>query len=366
MHLHFIKQFQDSNSSELYINLFQTCLLTKGYNQSTILDYQRKKIFPIPNSMLEFVTDIIANNCIHKILEKYHDYLPTVNDYFEYLITNHICFVSSKNERALFKEISLEFDFPSEISNGIIEYNSNSNYSLEETIIKLDLIGCHYLELRYFATNYENLFLALELIEESSIRKLHLYTNSLNDSVLDKVIKISKKLDFVYLFESIQNDDKLMNGVRIFNTTKSYNTNLCGCIDKRYFSFEVSHFTESLRSNTCLNKKISVDSEGKIKNCPSMTKYYGLIENTSLEKILINNDFKSYWKIHKDEIKTCRDCEFRNICTDCRAYIENPEDLYSKPLKCGYNPYTNEWEEWSKNPLKQKAIELYELKEIFS
>jgi hypothetical protein len=33
--------------------------------------------------------------------------------------------------------------------------------------------------------------------------------------------------------------------------------------------------------------------------------------------------------------------------------------VYSKPLECGYNPYTCEWEEWSTNPLKQKAIEHY-------
>jgi len=49
---------------------------------------------------------------------------------------------------------------------------------------------------------------------------------------------------------------------------------------------------------------------------------------------------------------------------DCRAYIEDPEDINSKSLKCGYNPYTGEWSEWSTNPLKQKAIEHYGRKEI--
>jgi len=38
----------------------------------------------------------------------------------------------------------------------------------------------------------------------------------------------------------------------------------------------------------------------------------------------------------------------------------------SKPLKCGYSPYTNEWEEWSTNPLKQKAIDFYDMREIIS
>ena len=35
----------------------------------------------------------------------------------------------------------------------------------------------------------------------------------------------------------------------------------------------------------------------------------------------------------------------------------------SKPLKCGYNPYTGEWEEWSQNPIKQKIIKYYGIDE---
>ncbi|MNL67068.1 hypothetical protein D3C87_1916250 [compost metagenome] len=49
------------------------------------------------------------------------------------------------------------------------------------------------------------------------------------------------------------------------------------------------------------------------------------------------------------------------MCTDCRAYVEDPKDIYSKPLKCGYDPYTNEWEDWVTHPMKQAAIEEYGL-----
>lgn len=92
-----------------------------------------------------------------------------------------------------------------------------------------------------------------------------------------------------------------------------------------------------------------------------MNNNFGNVKNTSLKKVFRNPDFKKYWQINKDSIDVCKDCEFRHICTDCRAYIENPENPFSKPLKCGYNPYTNEWSEWSSNPLKQKAIHYYGL-----
>ena len=71
-------------------------------------------------------------------------------------------------------------------------------------------------------------------------------------------------------------------------------------------------------------------------------------------------EFKKVWSVNKDQIKICRDCEFRYMCSDCRAYTEDPKDIYSKPLKCGYDPYTNKGEDWSTNPLKQKTFEFYQ------
>lgn len=90
-----------------------------------------------------------------------------------------------------------------------------------------------------------------------------------------------------------------------------------------------------------------------------MTESFGNINDTSLLEVLEKPGFKKLWDLSKDKIHVCKDCEFRYICTDCRAYVEDPDDILSKPLKCGYNPYTGEWSDWSTNPLKQKAIEFY-------
>ena len=95
-----------------------------------------------------------------------------------------------------------------------------------------------------------------------------------------------------------------------------------------------------------------------------MTRSFGNIRDTSLSEALAHPDFKKYWNIKKDDITKCKDCEFRYICTDCRAYIDDSEDIYSAPLKCGYDPYTGVWEDWSTNPLKQKAIEYYGMQDL--
>jgi len=95
-----------------------------------------------------------------------------------------------------------------------------------------------------------------------------------------------------------------------------------------------------------------------------MIKSYGNISVTKLIDVVNNPEFQKVWQIRKDDIAKCKDCEFRHICTDCRAYLENPGDQYSAPLKCGYDPNTNVWEEWSINPLKGKAIECYGMQEL--
>jgi hypothetical protein len=55
--------------------------------------------------------------------------------------------------------------------------------------------------------------------------------------------------------------------------------------------------------------------------------------------------FPKYSKINKDKIEVYKDCEFRYCCVDCRAFLVDPKNEYSKPASCLYNPYTAEWEE---------------------
>ena len=72
-----------------------------------------------------------------------------------------------------------------------------------------------------------------------------------------------------------------------------------------------------------------------------MNENFGHISNISLLSVVENLEFKKKWNIKKDQIEICKVCEFRYICTDCRAYTT--DGLYSKPLKCNYDPYKGEW-----------------------
>ena len=89
------------------------------------------------------------------------------------------------------------------------------------------------------------------------------------------------------------------------------NNTLCGKISQANFSINIKHFTEAQKHNSCLNHKISIDVNGNIKNCPSMQKSYGNINDTTLTQALNKKGFKDNWYITKDQIEVCKDCEFR-------------------------------------------------------
>lgn len=132
----------------------------------------------------------------------------------------------------------------------------------------------------------------------------------------------------------------------------------CGNICPQYFNTNIDLFTESMQFNTCLNRKVSVDRMGLIKNCPSMTKDFGHISINALSEAIHKDSFRTHWKIKKDDITVCKDCEFRHMCTDCRTYLFEPENILSKPLKCGYDPYTASWTQQEKESFALKRRHL--------
>lgn len=181
------------------------------------------------------------------------------------------------------------------------------------------------------------------------------YIDVENSEVIENLFKIERRLRKFVFYDSPKTDykhDITLVTELYYIKEHIHSEKCCGKINGKDFNSNIQLFSESQKYNTCLNRKIGIDTTGNIKNCPSMEKSFGNISSISLKEIISNENFSRLWTINKDEIKVCQDCEFRYVCTDCRAYIENKEDIYSKPLKCGYNPYTCEWSEWSENKLK--------------
>jgi SPASM domain peptide maturase of grasp-with-spasm system len=261
---------------------------------------------------------------------------------------------------------------PFKINNAIIDIENE--IKIESILKQLNNLKCKSIEFRHFNTSSFHLvnkvFSTLESTKSiiSSLGFVIPFSKDADYENLKREILKNPRISYFIIYNSPEKKFyeplRKKTGYVIYTDENIYLNISCGIVSSENFTINTRLFTESQHHNTCLNRKISIDKDGNIKNCPSMAQSFGNIKDTTLEEALNHPDFKKYWNINKDQIEVCKDCEFRHICTDCRAYIEEPNNMYSKPLKCGYNPYTNVWEEWSTNPLKQKAIEFYGMQEL--
>ncbi len=355
-------------SDELYFNLFACCMVVSGAQRSIICDLQRNTYIFIPNSLLSIID--YSNTMTIGELKSHlnHEFDIQIEEFYEKLVKEDLGFFTSNPD--LFPVIDKSWKSPLKISNAIVDINENSQSDFEKVFSQLDQLGCKALQIRIYSeinTNY--LHDLLKLLKTSRLTSVELFLPFGSDfysmgqlqDIVDKHLRITS----IVVHSSKSNEMEVHKNTQLIFTQQKLNSHLhCGKIAEQFFSSNISLFTESQHHNSCLNRKISIDTQGNIKNCPSMPESYGNIRNTTLSEALEKPGFKKYWDITKDQVEVCRDCEFRYICTDCRAYIEDPENMYSKPIKCGYNPYTCEWEEWSTNPLKQKAIEYYGMQEL--
>lgn len=329
--------------TKIPFKLYAHCIPVKGATRSTICDLHKGNIHFIPNELYDILTSFNGQP-IQNIMDTYsEDDKETIIEYFSYLLEKKLLFLTKYPE--LFPPLNTQYHYPGMITNAIIDINVNIRFPWIKIADDLTSMGCQHLQIRgYEIINinyYENIFSSFMNSSIRSIEAIIKFSPEFADnrliSLCDKFPVISNliihsspgkrsldKMNIHYIREEISGVDS------------------CGNILPEYFSINTATFTEALHYNSCLNGKISIDKNGYIKNCPSCTKSFGHIMNDSLISAL-TTEFKRPWAITKDQISICKDCEFRYICTDCRAYIMDNADEFSKPQKCGYNPYTCTW-----------------------
>ena len=335
-----------------YIKLYACCIPVKGYSRSTICDVQKGQYKLIPNTMFEIIT-LHNNKTIEEIKKTYtNSYDKIIDEYIEFLLKNELAFLTDEPE--LFPKIDLNWESTSIISNAIIDIDSISNHDFHVVFSSLDDLNCKAVQLRFFSViSIIELEKILEHSKTGKLRTIELllsYNDSIDSSEIEKMCKKYQRISEVVIhsspFNSTANILENIGGVFLtFLSEKILANSHCGQIHPSNFNTNIQMFTESQKHNTCLNGKISIDINGDIKNCPSMSKTYGKLDNIKLKDVVEKPEFKDLWFINKEQVEVCKDCEFRHICTDCRAYIQDADNIYSKPIKCGYNPYINKWED---------------------
>lgn len=356
-----------------YLNLFSNCIFVKGVKSSALCDLQMNNFYMVPNDMGD-VLKFLSKNSVEECFT-YFDLSNknTIQSYIDFIVKKELGFLDSSLLDELIP-LSFDWDTYTDITNVIIEFNNTVDYNTH-FFDQLKSSNVEAIEIRvYNEVNLSMLESFLINFADSTLQSIRLvlpfFTNI--KRVVNSLVKKHIRINSILIHSSPRNEHiKIFDdSINVFFIMKKINSCLgCGVIHPNYFSSNIKLFSESQSYNSCLNKKVAIDIDGNIRNCPSMPQTFGNIKHTTLEEALHHKDFKKYWNLTKDKIEVCKDCEFRYICTDCRAYTErtheDKEGLdISKPLKCGYDPYTGEWKEWSTNPLKEKAIKYYGMQEL--
>jgi SPASM domain peptide maturase of grasp-with-spasm system len=330
-----------------FFNLFACCIPVKGATQSILCDLQRDTFVPIPNTLF-FILSKYKNKSIGSIKSMFNNENDeSIDEYFNMLVENNYGFFGDEPARFPAIDFSNEIE-PDFISNAIVDYAPHLTHDLKKIADDLSALYCEALELRFFySMDIDRLYKILDEVKLSTLRSVEVVIGDDTSLTIDNIILLHQahpRLRKITIHSSAQ--DRMMEHIEImiiYTTQAITSEKCCGVVSPWYFISNTQTFIEATKYNSCLNRKIAIDKDGNIKNCPSMNLTFGNAAKDSLSSIVDNPEFKSIWKITKDQVEVCRDCEFRYICQDCRAYKKTEANPLSKPLKCNYDPYTGQW-----------------------
>jgi SPASM domain peptide maturase of grasp-with-spasm system len=346
---------RSDHAREPVFQLFACCLPVRGARRSVLCDVQRQSFQFIPNGLYEILTEH-AGETVAEIKAAYgHEYDEEIDEYFDFLLQHEFGFWCDDPER--FPPIDLTWEAPERITNAILDVDARSDHDYARILGELDDLGCKALEVRCFhGPSLAELRTILEAARYGRLRSIDLLVGfhpELTAEALARLAAEHQRISSVAVHSAPERHRPPPSSTGVtfeYRTEAVSSPSCCGQVHPGYFVVNLETFAEAQRHNTCLNRKISVDARGEVRNCPSLPRSFGNAREVSLHAALAHRDFAALWSINKDQIDVCKDCEFRYVCVDCRAYIQDGRDLYSKPSKCAYDPYTAEWRSSAERP----------------
>lgn len=343
----FCKMFELSSKQYMYIYAY--CFITKGKDRFSIYNSRSGKIHLFDIELFDVAKSQFRKLRIVDILKLYNeDDQLVIKEFIVFLINNELGRLVE--DISLFPELNIQYySCPYYISHSIIDIRFH-DFDLLNIFKQLDELLCKEVEVRCFREiDLNKLREITTMFSKYSMSALYVLMpymsiglNQDNVKEVAAIIKTEPRLQVVIynVPESITVD--IMNDPYLESNLCLFHKSIDGCIDcgaintdslpyKTIYDVLSNHFF-----NGCLNNMICIDENGYIKNCPAMKKTYGHVNTTKLKEVYENTDFKKLWIINNDRIDKCKECEFRYICDNCRAFLTDPENIYSSPQKCDY------------------------------
>lgn len=339
------------------LRLFPNCRLVRGASHSAVYDLERRKLFRFSNHWLPLIEsaaepDGLRLAHLDSLDQSSRDKCDPVLDF---LNRNELVYRADQLPAGgALSDPPMAWHAPHRILNAVVDVDQ-VDHDWPTLLRELEALGARSLQIRAFSSRFD-LSAARDILETIQASQLsHIY-------LLLRWSPEHQQTPWRDLFDRFGNlvaielhsspTSELLSGARVsslpartvaFRTDSPTSASGCGRIDKKSLSLpNVRMFAELQSFNGCLNRKVAVRADGQICNCPSLKTTYGS-DLGALSEIVSTVSFQRSWHLRKDAISVCKECEYRYVCTDCRAHLES--DLSTgKPARCGYDPRTGLWE----------------------
>jgi len=332
-------------NSNLYFRLHANCIPVNGKKEAAIYDLGRNGYFIIP----PILCDVLQRNqekifTVAQIKSFYNqEFDEGIDKWFPFLESKGLGFFT--DEPQLFPPLNLQWDSPFLFTNAILERDKNSTWSLQDTLTKLNELGCPAVELRFLdEIDILSLMDTLRGFSDSRYKAFFIYLKYtegvfpelaanlfLNCRRIVKLVfhSASESMDNLYPqtgHESLNQAIKARSN-RLDSHTREVHS-------KKDFVVNMELFTESIHFHPGFNRKVCIDKTGVVKNYITHPKSYGHISNVNLKYLAKNDNFCEIWKITHDRIEGCRDCCHRYMCVDNTLVIYENSDFKKINFSC--------------------------------
>lgn len=336
------------------LRLYATSRLVAGGAYSAVYDLGRWKMFRFATVFRPLMDEAAsAGGLSFASLPEADPERSAALDIVRFLLGTELAFVDDDPSYSAFIALPERWDIGRDINNAIVDVNE-FEVDWPAMISALETVQCRSLQIRCYSDlmTLERIEHVLALIEGTCITHLSLLVKwqSAWES-LDWIVFLGRHLTVVRVQihsspSTSRIDERLSQAIsgRVveFMTTRIEGPHQCGRITEHWLATPTTTLYKELRNfNGCLNRKLSFRADGEICNCPSMKAGFGK-DLATVKQIVASSAFQAPWRLRKDEMEVCKGCEFRYVCTDCRAYLSSDLSL-EKPKGCGYDPLTGVW-----------------------
>lgn len=328
-----------------YFRLFSSCIAVQGNQNSLLFDLERKESYDIPELLCGVLAQLEERTIPETKAHFEHQYDEGIDAYLQEFEKLELGFFTDEPEA--FPKLEMIWEDALAIQTAIIEIDDSDAYDVLSVLDQLDHLACAALQLRILkAIPLQVLQSFLAATQASRLRSIELFLpdGAYSESELIALKEVHQRIALLVVHSSPQQKvvDLPEGEDKIFFVQKELTAAAKDYVSPDNFVLDVKLFSEAHHYNVALNRKVSIDHKGFIKNYPSHEKTYGQVSTNKIAEMVQSTAFQEKWLIPNDQIIKCQDCPHRYTCS-FNSDLKVEENKWTKIDDCGFDPYTNQW-----------------------